>query len=124
MSDYYARIKRYTERDTSQTSVNYNQNVSKHDSKNVSISPNHSTNRDTYNRCVSYKNNVSLKVAELRRKQKVDELGYKGISPDRLKVHNRKSNMLINRLDKIIIDKEKKIEKQRMNLSIDRDNEA
>ena len=124
MSDYYARIKRYTERDTSQTSVNYNQNVSKHDSKNVSISPNHSTNRDTYNRCVSYKNNVSLKVAELRRKQKVEELGYKGISPDKAKVHNRKSNMLINRLDKIIIDKEKKIEKQRMNLSIDRDNEA
>lgn len=124
MSDYYARIKRYTERDGSETSNKYQHNISKNEfsSKNISISPK-GFNRDTYGRLTSYKNNVNVKVAELRRKAKVDELGYKGISPDRLRVNNRKNNMLINRLDKIIIEKEKKIEKQRMNLSIERDNE-
>jgi hypothetical protein len=90
------------------------------DSKQVSMAPSNLT-QDTYSRLMDHKSHVTKKVSDLRKKKKADELGYKGISPDRKKVNKRKENMLINRLDSIIADKEKKIEKQRQNISIERD---
>jgi predicted nucleic acid-binding Zn ribbon protein len=66
------------------------------DSKQVSMAPSNFT-QDTYSRLMDHKSHVSKKVSDLRKKKKADELGYKGISPDRKKVNNRKENMLINR---------------------------
>jgi hypothetical protein len=77
--------------------------------------------QDTYSRLMDHKLGVTKKVSDLRKKRKADELDHKGFSPDRKKVNKRKGNMLINRLDSIIADKEKKIEKQRQNISIERD---
>lgn len=123
MCDYYERGKSYRERDLS--ALNYQVTAKKEyfSRNNRSVSPN-KFEENTYSRQIDYQDQVDKKIANLRLQKTEDELANKGISPDKTKVQNRRQNKLINRLDKIILEKEKKIMKMKAQDHVEREIEA